>query len=195
MCCQRLFVLSAVVCLLPLSSLAVADDSKDDKTVAHRRGDAYQLAAGKTHNIHANDHARLLGKYAAAAAHPVSQEVLTPHAAAIRVNVDAAQKAYSRIRNDGKSDPQMKAQLTEIQQRLTKVTELVNQLENQSAKQAVEAKTVLDRTNTISQELKQAHLASKKVDQIFGAAVQTGSDFTDRDSDSYYFTGEGHFID
>jgi cell pole-organizing protein PopZ len=177
--------------VVSLSALSFADDSPNPG----QRGDAYQLAAGKTYNMHAHDHARLLGKFAAAAEHPVSSDVLAPHLASIRANADAAQKAYKRMSARAKNDPQLKNQLAEIEQRLTKVSQLVNQLEVQSAKQNVEAIAVLDRTNAISRELKQTHLASKQIDRMFGAAIQTGGDFSDRDSDSYYFTGEGHFID
>lgn len=184
---------ATLFCLLVLPLVCAQDNN--DKVKSHRRGDAYHLAAGKTYNIHANDHARLLGKFAAAAEHPVSSDVIAPHAALIRVNAEAAQKAYRRIGNTAGNDTQTKAQLAEIQQRLTKVTELVNQLESQSAKQALDAKLVLERATAISQQLKQTHLASRRIDQIFSAAVQTGGEFTDRDSDSYYFTGEGHFID
>jgi NifU-like protein involved in Fe-S cluster formation len=86
-------------------------------------------------------------------------------------------------------------QLAEINARLAKVNQLVDELEAQSKREAVESKAVIAKTNALSQELKATHLANKALDQAFLQGEQQNVQFSDPDSSDYYFTGEGHFID
>jgi len=175
---------------LPAISLAADPPAKT------RRTDKYQIAAAKTYNMHAHDHARLLSKYAAASSAAVPAAVLKEHAAAIRSNAAAATKAYSQISAATKNDPKNVAQMAEIQQSLAKVTSLVNELEAQKMEdQVAEAKLIQEKMAAVNQELKETHEASKKIDAAISMANQNTDEFEDRQSDSYYFTGKGHFID
>jgi hypothetical protein len=166
-----------------------------DSPAAARRGDHYQLATAKTQNIHANDHARLLAKYAAASNEPVPSDVVNHHLAAIRANTELAAKSYGKLSAATKQDAVVSKQLAEINARLAKVNELVSQLEAQSKQEATESKAIIAKTNALSQEFKATHVASKAIDRAFVQAAQQDESFSDRDSSDYYFTGEGHFID
>jgi len=174
--------------LLALPEQAPADD-------AAKRAEQYQVAAGKTYNMHANDHARMLGKYAKATGQPVPQEVIAEHTKAIRANVAQAAQAYKKLASSAGDNPQVAAQLAEIQKRLAQVSQKVSELE--SDKDA-EAKMVEEATTDISADLKATHDASKAIDAALTAQLQTtdsDDEFRDRQSSDYYFTGEGHFID
>lgn len=167
----------------------------DDTPAPSRRGDKYYVAAAKTYNIHANDHVRILNKYAAANGGKVSGEVIKEHTAEMRRNLESAKKAYAKISPQGKKNPNIAAQLTEVEQRLDKATALIDQLEAASAKDNAEAKQVMAQTAALSRELQATHKANKAIDQAVAQSLHSDDEFEDRQSDSYYFTGEGHFID
>jgi hypothetical protein len=166
-----------------------------DAAATARRGDHYYVATAKTQNIHANDHVRLLGKYAAASVEPVPAAVVKHHLDAIRANTQLAGKAYGKLSTPAKQNLAVSKQLAEINARLAKVNELVDQLEKQSKDEAIESKAVIAKTNALSQELRATHLANKAIDQAFVQDEQQAEQFTNPDSSDYYFTGEGHFID
>ena len=179
----------AALCLTGVP--AMADEAAD----AAKRAELYQVAAGKTYNTHAHDHARMLGKYAAATAQPVPREVIQEHTAAIRANVKRAQTAYAKLGVSAKSNPNFARQLAEITKRLAQVSAQVNQLETQNS---ADSKLVVTATDSISQDLKATHPASKEIDQALTAAAATtekSGSFDNPQDSSYYFTGEGHFID
>lgn len=174
--------------LLALPERAPADD-------AAKRAEQYQVAAGKTYNMHANDHARILGKYAKATGKPVPSSVIQEHTKAIRSNVAQAQQAYKKLASAASNNPQLTAQLAEIQKRLDSVTKKVAELETDKD---AEANVIVQATTDISADLKATHDASKAIDAALTAQLQTqdqADEFTDRQSDDYYFTGEGHFLD
>ena len=163
-----------------------------------RRAEQYYVAAGKTYNMHAHDHARMLGKYAAAVDHPLPPAVVKEHAAAISGNVERARQAYNKLAQTARNNPTLAAQLTQIQSRLAAVTKQLAQLHASSAKEAVDARLVLSQTAAIARDLKATHLASKQIDAALVRAATDAKDnhqFDDPQSSSYYFTGEGHFID
>ncbi len=178
--------LGLALCFLP--EVAPADD-------AAKRAELYHVAAAKTYNMHANDHARILGKYAKATDRPVPQQVVREHTQAIRTNVAQAQQAYKKLASATGNSPQVTNQLAEIQKRLAEVSKKVAQLE--SDKDA-EAKMIIQATNDISADLKTTHDISKTIDAALNAQLQSedqSEEFTDRQSPDYYFTGEGHFLD
>jgi hypothetical protein len=191
---MRTIVTVLAVCLAFATSAALAADTPSTT----RRGDQYHLAAAKTKNIHAHDHARLLGKYAAASDEPVPAAIVKEHAAAIRANAQQARKSYQALSAGAAKDPAVARQLEEINKRLNKVDELVERLESQSKRDSAASRAVIAETKAISQELKATHDASKEIDQAFADAAQeerAASQFDNRQSPDYYFTGEGHFID
>jgi cytochrome c556 len=180
-----------VSCLLLLASPAWALEA----TEASKRADHYYVSAGKTYNMHANDHARMLGKYAKASDKPVPAEVIKEHTAAIRANVVRAQKQFANLTTSAQANPDVAKQLAEIQKRLAQVTQKLDSLE--TSKDA-DAKLVVSATDAITADLKATHDTSKAVDQALNNVVEnedSEAEFDNRDSSSYYFTGEGHFID
>jgi hypothetical protein len=78
---------------------------------------------------------------------------------------------------------------------LAQVTQKLDSLE--SSKDA-DAKLVVSATDAITADLKATHDTSKAVDQALNNVIEnedSEAEFDNRDSSSYYFTGEGHFID
>jgi cytochrome c556 len=173
-----------------------ADEAKQSAQVqAARRAELYQVAAAKTYNIHAHDHARILGKYAAVSDAPLPVDVVREHAVAIRTNVARAQQAYNKLAKSAAGNPKVLEQLAEVQKRLAAVTKQVAQLE---ASQATEAQTVRAATSTIATDLKATHEVSKEIDAALNLAQQNqdaDENFDNPRSADYYFTGEGHFLD
>jgi cytochrome c556 len=175
--------------LLLLTAAAYADDASSSK-----REVRYYAAAGKTYNMHANDHARMLGKFAAATNQPVPAEVVREHTAAIRANVSRAKQSFAKL-GDAAQNPKVAAQLAEIQKRLAAVTKQVDTLESEKD---VDAKAVLAATADISADLKATHDSGKAIDTAINEALandEQSDEFADRQASDYYFTGEGHFID
>ena len=187
---------TSITCFVLLASfVGIAHGVGREAVATTRRGDQYYLAVAKTQNMHAHDHARLLGKYAAATNEPVPAAIIKEHVAAIRANTELARKSFDRMSATAKNDPAVSKELTEINQRLTKVNELVDQLETQSKQDDTDAKEVMSKANALSQELKATHLASKAIDQVFLQGAQSDNQFSDPQSPDYFFTGEGHFLD
>ncbi len=188
-------VTSACLLILNASTCVVLAADALSPTV---RGDQYLVAAAKTYNMHANDHARLLGKYAAASDKPVAGAVIKNHVDAIRANTNMAKNLYDRLSSTAKNDPLVSKQLAAINARLAKVNELVDQLEAQSKEESTESKDVIAKTDALSQELKATHMASKAIDNSLMQAAQSelqSDEFADRQSSDYFSTGEGHFLD
>ncbi|HEV7223016.1 MAG TPA: hypothetical protein VGN42_09975 [Pirellulales bacterium] len=160
---------------------AVQAEDQDGKS---RQVGKYYLALGRTHNMQAHDHARLLQKYAALS-DQVPADVIHDHVAAIRFNAEAAKKSFARQGKSAGDNVALAHHVEQLQKRLDKVIASVNQLEDQLAGKSASAKTVAARTNDISQQLRANHNDLRTID----------NDFYDSGSDSYYETGEGHFID
>ncbi|HVC93610.1 MAG TPA: hypothetical protein VND64_07970 [Pirellulales bacterium] len=165
---------------LAAATLAIAAAEKPTA----RQGGAYHVAAGKTYNIEAHDHARLLQKFAELE-EMVPAEVVDDHAAAIRFNTEAAKKSYARLAKSAPANAALVKMVEQLQERLDKVTAALKHLEALAAKTAADAKVVIARTEEISRHLQANHKALRKIDD----------DFYDSNSDSYYETGEGHFVD
>jgi hypothetical protein len=175
---------------------AIAGDAQaaSDKKANHR-AEKYYVAAGKTYNMHAHDHARMLGKYAAAHDAPVPSEVVREHVQAIDANVARARQSYTKLNTAAKTNPAVAEQLAEIEKQLKSVTAQVNKLKSASNSDKAETKAILAETDAISKSLKATHDASKEIDQALTQAIENNEQFDNRQSDSYYFTGEGHFLD
>jgi uncharacterized membrane protein YccC len=155
-----------------------------DQDVKSRQGGKYHVTAGRIHNMHANDHARMLRKYAALG-DKVPSDVVQEHAAAIRSSTEAATKSFARLGKTAGDNAALAKQVAQLQKRLDKVSLVLKQLEAQSAGSAADSKMVTARTNEISQHLRANHNDLRTID----------NDFYDSDSDAYYETGEGHLVD
>jgi len=176
------WVQMVVAAALAAASLAFAFGA-DEKPKA-RKGGAYHVAEGRTYNIEAHDHARLLQKYAALS-DKVPGDVVQDHAAAIRFNTKGAKKSFARLAESDPDNAALGNLVEQLRERLDMVTAELELLEAQAAKNTAEAKIVIAQTNEISQHLQANHRDLRTID----------NDFYDSDSDSYYMTGEGHFVD
>ncbi len=182
MICKMLCRCALGSILLVQATSALAADGPDATSL---QAEKYHLALGKTYNMQAHDHARLLSKYAAIGER-VPADVVQEHAAAIRFNAQAAKKSFSRLEGLAKTDPALSQQVAQMQQRLDKVNALVAQLEARVAQQGeLQADTVAAQSAEISQQLRSNHAGARETDNRFYNA----------DSDAYYFTGDGHFVD
>jgi hypothetical protein len=173
--------LLAAATFMVIALNAVQAEDQDGKS---KQADEYYLALGRTHNMQAHDHARLLQKYAARSDRAPA-DVIHDQAAAIRFNAEAAKKSFARQGKSAGDNAALAKQVVQLQKRLDKVIASVKQLEDLSAGKSASAKAVVARTNDISQQLRANHNDLRTIDR----------DFYDSDSDSYYETGEGHFID
>ncbi len=189
--CKKVTPLAAVLGICLAASAGFAQDDAESPNRAER----YYVAAGKTYNIHANDHARMLGKYAAAAGKPVPGDVIREHTAEIEDNVAHARKSFAKLSTVAKSNPAIAKQLAEIEKQLTNVTTSVNHLKSASKDDTAEASMVMSEAAAISKSLKATHLASKEIDQALSQSISKSDQFENIEKPSYYFTGEGHFID
>jgi methyl-accepting chemotaxis protein len=156
----------------------------DDENAISRQGGKYHLAAGKTYNMQSQDHARMLKKYAALG-EKVPADVVREHAAAIRFNADAARRSYSRLARSADGNEALVAQVRQLHERLDQVSATLTQLEAEASRTSANSKSVVAHANEISQQLRDNHNDLRRIDEAFYNA----------DSDSYYTTGEGHFVD
>jgi hypothetical protein len=171
----------AALCLVVSTSTAAGDEARDDDA---RQTERHHLAAGKTHNLQAHDHARLLGKYAGASDR-ASAEIVKGQTAAIRASAQAAKKSFAKVGQTAPDNRELAARVAQLQERLDQVTELSNRLESQLRQPAVDSRTAAEYSSAVSELLRANHASIKQVDQ----------DFYNSQSDSYYSTGEGHFVD
>lgn len=188
----RMFSLAVAVATSIGFSLVAAAAENVDST---RRAEQYYVAAGKTYNMHAHDHARMLGKYAAAANEPVPRDVVQEHADGIATNVEHARNSFAKLATAAKGDPTIKQQLAEIEKRLDQVTGQVARLKTESNDEAVDSQLLAKETAQITSDLKATHMAGKEIDNALAQQAESRDAFYNRNSPSYYFTGEGHFID
>lgn len=151
---------------------------------AHKKA-KYYLALGKTYNSQAHDHVRLLKKYASQ--HETADAgVVNEQSTAIRSNAEAAKRALAKTAELEKENRSLAAQIAQMQARLDRVAELAKRLESQTAKKkVVDSKQVQTESAAAADLLRENHLHVKRTD----------SDFYNSDSESYYTTGEGHFVD
>jgi hypothetical protein len=172
---------SFVALVLVLATAALAGDGPGGDSL---RGEEYQLALAKTYNMQAHDHARMLDRYAALGER-VPADVVKEHAAAIRFNANAAKRSFAKL-GETASNPALASQLAQMRQRLDNVTELADRLEAQTAQEGSgESQLVGTQSAEISRQLRANHVDAQEAD----------GNFYGSDSESYYFTGEGHFVD
>jgi DNA repair exonuclease SbcCD ATPase subunit len=186
-------LLVAVWVTIALFSFSVAAEA--DKVDPTRRAEQYYVAAGKTYNMHAHDHARMLRKYAEASNSPVPREVIREHATAIAANVDRARQSFAKLATAAKQLPNVEKQLAEIEKRLSQVSGKIAKLNTASTDEAVDSEMLAKETSEIVNDLKATHMAGKEIDSALAQQAQSRGQFYDPNSPSYYFTGEGHFLD
>ena len=104
-------------CVTLAAGTALAQQAADAKV----RGDAYYFYLGEVYRGHAGDHAFLLNQYSSTGK-PVPKEVIQEHAAAMRADIEAAQKSYVKISAAAKKDPSVGAELKGIEKHHTNRT-------------------------------------------------------------------------
>lgn len=159
------------------------------------RTEQYYVAAGKTYNMHANDHARMLAKYAAASKKPVPSDVVREHVKAIEENLQHARDSFAKLSPMGQNDEKVGQQLSEIEKRLGMLTGQIDSLKKVAADEAVDSTMIAKETNQMMAHMKATHQAGKEIDSALAAQMESREKFYDPNASSYYFTGEGHFID
>ena len=183
---QRHTLVLAATCVALAFSVFAGDEKGKDKDKPDQRpfGQVPFLATAKTYNMQSHDHARLLGKYAAADA-SVPANVVKEHADAIRFNVAAEKRSFDRLAKLAAENKDLIQRVERLQKRLDKVNALVGRMENEVEKNSANEKAIISGTRAISEELLQNHREIRTIDNSF---YNSGSD-------SYYETGEGHFVD
>ena len=157
-CIARLMLMCGLLCW---AGAVQADDDAN----AQRRGDEYYLAAGKTYNRHAAEHAKLLSKYAATGA-PVPASVVAEHAAAIKAGLDSAEKSFDKVSPQAKSNADVAAQLANLKANLAKANGKVAELQAAAAaNQASDSAKIAALSSQINQLLKMNHEAHQTVYQ------------------------------
>jgi hypothetical protein len=108
---QKVLAIGMLVvgCVVLAGGSAFAQRAADAKI----RGDAYYFYSGEIYRTHAADHAFLLNEYSTTG-EPVPKEIVKEHAAAVRTNAAASQKAYTKLSAAAKKDPTVMANLKEI---------------------------------------------------------------------------------
>jgi hypothetical protein len=151
----------------------------DDKAAA-TRDSKYHLAMAKAHNTHANDHIRLLHKYAAVH-QTVPPDVLQDHAESSQFHLQKARASYAKLRETSQGQQNLTKQLDTIDARLAKLNDMMTKLQAQNA----ESKAIMAHTAAITAQMAANHQDSEEVDR----------NFYNMDSSSYYTEGLGHFTD
>ncbi len=182
---NRIFLQTATAAVLSVTCCAAAYGAQQTpQPAAGKTATAddsnYNLAEARMHNIHANDHIRLLHKYAAAHK-TVPPAVVKERTDTAKFHVQKARASYAKMRESAKDQPAMTKQLDVIDARLAKLTEMIDKLQKQNA----EAKSVMAQTAAITAQMAATHAANDEIDR----------NFYNMDSSSYYTDGLGHFTD
>ncbi len=166
----------------PPATKSPAPSSKEQAASGDQatRSAKYRLAMAKAHTLHANDHIRLLNKYAALH-EEIPAEVVQEHTDTAKYHIQAAKNSYAKLREHAKGQPDMTKQLDAMDARMAKLSAMVDKLQAENT----QAERVLAHTAAISAQLKQAHDANEDVED----------NFYNMDSSSYYTEGLGHFVD
>ncbi len=162
---------------------ALTAPTENEQPQAQHSG-KYQVAAGKTYNIQAHAHTRLLQKYAALG-EKVPAEVVREHVSAIRFNTESARKSYSRLAKVDAGNADLAKRVEQMQARLDKVSAALERMEGEVSGNHANSQAVIANAKEISQRLNENHRDLRRID----------NDFYDSTSDAYYVTGEGHFVD
>jgi hypothetical protein len=137
---------------------ALAQRAADAKV----RGDAYYFYVGEVYRGHAGDHAFMLNQYASTG-EPVPKEIVQEHATAMRADIVAAQKSYTKVSAATKKAPSAVAGLKEIENHHTAAIALCDKLDAEAAKQQGDATKVCAACDGIGEQLDGADELHKKL--------------------------------
>jgi hypothetical protein len=124
------------------------------------RGDSYYFSMGQMYDLHAFQHARMLHKFTSAH-EKVPVEILKEHVAAIRANIAAAEKSFSRLSDAAKANPSMAAKLAEIRAYNEKIMKLCDQVEQSARDEKLESQALQQQAAEIKQHLTASYRSSQ----------------------------------
>jgi hypothetical protein len=125
------------IALVFLNNCVGAEPQKNKLT-----GDAYFFHSGEVYDAHAYKHAKILHEYASGGQF-VPPDVIDEQTAAIRYNVDAANKAYAKLSAAAKKNPTTAKQLAEIQKFHSGILKLCDELDTETHATAIKIKDAL----------------------------------------------------
>ena len=130
--------LGAAMALSAAAAVAIADSPTNSKVVS----DTYYFHTGEIYDAHAFDHARVLHRYSAAG-ELVPLDVLEDQTAAIRSNIVAANKAYAKMSEAARKNPETAKKLAEIERFHAGIVKLCDELKTDTQKTAAKIKEAL----------------------------------------------------
>lgn len=126
--------------------------------------DAYYMYSGQAHDAHAYDWARILKQFSDSK-ESVPIDLVADTVKAIRENVQAAQKAYDKLSETVKKNPQTAQKLVEVEKQHAQILELCEALDTKETQTSANAKAMCERCDEVMQRLVAAHTASIKAAQ------------------------------
>lgn len=155
-----------VGCAVLSSNLALAQQD-----VARRIPlDAYYFYEGQTYDAHAYDWARFLNQFSATR-ELVPIDAVQEVVKAIRRNVEAAQKAYSKLSDATKKNPQSARKLAQIEKEHTRILDLCTTLDPRKDTSAAESETICAHCQEIERHLTAVHSASREAAAAAGVST------------------------
>jgi hypothetical protein len=145
-------------CVMLDVGLVLAQRPADAKV----RGDAYYFYLGEVYRGHAGDHGFLLNQYSATGK-PVPTDVIQEHAAAIRTNIEAAQKSYIKVTAAAKKDPNVVAGLKGIEKNHATALSLCDKLDAECTKREGDSATICATCEGIGNALDAADATHQKL--------------------------------
>lgn len=134
-----------IACVV-LTALAVAfvtvGTALGEQAKSKLKGDAYYFHHGEVCDAHAYDHARILHQYAGDG-EPVPADVIEEQTASIRKNIDDANKAYAKLSEAAKKNPQTAKRLAEVKAFHAGILKLCNELDQETQSTAIKIKEAL----------------------------------------------------
>jgi hypothetical protein len=151
--------ISIVVMMLVVSIVSSA--SAAPPKITKLQGDAYYFSIGQMYDLHAFQHAKMLAKFSADGA-TIPPEVLTEHVAAIRTNVAAADKAFSKISPATKKSPTTAKKLAELEQANHTILELCIKLVAAAKGNEIRSEAIAAHAADLKQQLTAAYQSAQE---------------------------------
>ncbi len=121
--------------------------------------DAYYLYSAEAHDAHAHAWARVLRQYFAST-QSAPLDLVADTVTSIRRNIQAAQKAYGKLSDAAKKEPQTARRLAEIEKQHVQILELCKAMDAQDIRTGAEAQKMYDHCDQVMQRLTATRSAS-----------------------------------
>lgn len=140
-------------CALLTALLAVITSSAFGQPADHKiTGDAFRGHQARTYQRHARDYSQMLyyeGRYQ----QPTNPQAAKPHVAAIRSNVNAANKALDKVKESNAAKPEVGRAIDKIKERHAQVIAKCDELDGHVAKNDKDTTEMCDCCMEIMDEL------------------------------------------